>query len=294
MTKALTIKREWPVAYYCGVAFICYAAVSLLWASGNKVEVFSFLLSIVLSFLLGYFLQSLQGIWIGFSVFLCLNVLLVILYKLDLTPWGWSLPWGIYGNPNLLGCTLAIGLASALAYRLWIFIPPPAIGLWLTQSRGAILGASAALFLWTWPRSRFWAIILLNLGVLAVFLSSHNQAEGIFVRLGIWQDTLSHLTVLGSGLGSFYDAYWTWPVHRNVGFERAGHTYNDFLELTFELGFGAIFLWFFLIKVMSDSRNEVKLVVWTYLAVALTFYALWVPPIGQLVALSLGHMTRRG
>lgn len=283
MHLALTIPkdRSW-LAYGSGLAFICYAAASVLWVPKHTLESSVFLVTLVLAFWLGYFLRSMCWLWVGFCSFLCINLAFHL----------WEDAWGVYGNPNYFGCALAIGLASALAYRLWPFLPVLAGGLWLTQSRGAILGASAALFIWAWPKYKATAICLVGLGVVAILNSSHGQADGMWQRLGIWQDTLNHLTIWGAGWGSFYEAYWTFPIKTNMGFARAGHAYNDLLELTFELGLGVVLLWAFVIKIMSESTHETKLIIWTYLACALTFFPLYVWPIGPLVAATLGHLVK--
>ena len=274
------------MAYYCGVAFAGYAAISSLWSPYNANW---FLLALVSAFGFGYFMRSMLWVWYAYAAFLVLNVLVMLI------PEGWfgfALPWGIYGNPNYFGCALAIGLASALAYRLWIAIPPLVLGVWLTQSRGALLGASAALFIWLWPRYKTTAFTLAAAGVIAILASQHSEANGAWQRLGIWQDTLNHLTIQGAGFGSFYDAYGAWPLHRNIGFARAEHAYNDYLELLFELGLATTLLWVFLIKVMSQSQHKVNLVIWTYLVLALTYFPLWVHPVGPLVACTLGHLVR--
>lgn len=279
MTLALTsVARPRSVALGCGVAFTCYAAASLPMHPQGAI----LLGALVGSFILGFVLRDLFWIWVAFASFLAANLALHL----------YEDAWGVYGNPNYFGCALAIGLASALVYRLWAFLPVPLVGLWLTQSRGAILGASAALFIWLWPRYKVTAFALAALGLVAILGSSHSEAAGIWQRFGIWQDTLNHLTVFGSGWASFFDAYWDFQTKTNVGFARASHAYNDYLELIFELGIGAIFLWAFVIQVMSNSKSEAKLVIYTYGVMALTFFPLYVWPIGPLVAMTLGNLVR--
>lgn len=286
--------RRWSVVKGCGVGFTAYAAASLLM---HPTLVGAVMLgSLVVSFILGWamreevFTHTLKA----FLLFLFFNVLLMLAqrtgYDIDLL--GYDGTWGIYGNPNLLGCALAIGLASALAHRLWLYIPPIALGLWLTQSRGALLGASAALFIWLIPKYKTLAFSAAAFGLIAIMASPHGQADGTWQRFGIYQDTLNHLTVFGQGWGSFYDEYWRWPVHRNIGFARAEHAYNDYLELMFELGIGAVLLWAFVLSILSESRSPAKLIIYTYLVLALTYFALWVLPVGQLMALALGYAAK--
>lgn len=296
MTLSLTMSDRWSVASCCGAAFVCYAAASLLWSPGGQAQAAGFLAVLMLSFAVGYALREewFPYVWITYLSFLMYNVGIAIAQRLGyhFEVLGYDGTWGLYGNPNLFGCALAIGLASALAYRLWSFVPPVAFGLWLTESRGAILGASAALFIWLWPCYKTVAFTVVALGLVCILGSGHGEGEGGWQRLGIWQDTLNHLRVWGSGWGSFFTEYWVWPLHRNIGFARPQHAYNDFLELTLELGIGSILLWVWLIQVMSLGQSRAKLVVWTYLVLALTFFPLWVWPVGTLLAASLGQVVR--
>lgn len=287
--------RHWSVTVGSGVGFIAYAATSLLW-SPEPIQGAALLLGLWISFLVGYAARRevWLALWFFYSLFLLYNLALMAAqrfgFAIDL--WSYDGTWGLYGNPNLLGCALAIGLASALVYANWIMIPPLVWGLWLTQSRGAILGSSVALFICMRQKSKAAAFLIVAIGALAIALSAHGEADGLWQRLGIWQSTLSHLTIFGSGFASFGDSYWAFPLKINMGFARPLHAYNDFLELTFELGLGAILLWTFLIGVLSESKSEAKLILYTYGALALTFFPLYVWPIGPLVAATLGHLVR--
>lgn len=280
IASAITARTSWLTSA-CGVGFVLYAAASSYLFQGDHLNASILLASLVFAFWLGYFLPFLSRyIWIAFCLYLCYNLFLH--WRDD--------AWGVYGNPNMLGCALALGLASTLAYRLWLFVPPLAVGLWLTQSRGAILGASAAGFIWLWKKDWFVALLSAVAAACTLYWVGVGRDASMWQRLGIWQDTLNHLTFFGSGWGSFYEAYWAFPIKTNVGIARTPHAYNDFLELMFELGIGALLLWVFVINIFFGSQSRDKLMVSCYFFLALTYFPLWVEPVGQLVALSLGHL----
>src|SRR5689334_16530622 len=128
--------------YTWGGGFVAYAATSLLWSPGDWRLGLAWLGSFVLCFLLGTRLWSLDRVWLLYNLFLLWNLILI--------PW---LPYGVWGNPNYLGCALALGIAGALVHQQPWYLPPLAVGLLYTGSRGAIAAATAAGVIWLWGRS---------------------------------------------------------------------------------------------------------------------------------------------
>lgn len=290
MTLAATIPASRPrlVAAGCGVAFICYAAASITWSQGNQLYASILLISLVTAFLLGAILKSIERVWFWFCVLLTLNLIV------GLIEWyGFDFPgYGLAGNPNYFGCALVLGLAAAVIYRILWFIPIAVGGLLFCQSRAAFFAAGVIGILSLWRSYRGIAIISMLLAILAIVTIRTDNLRSFEARMGIWQDTINHLTILGSGFGSFSDIYASWEFRRSPMLILAPHAYNDFLELIFELGIGAIFLWVFVIHTVSESRSNTKLIIYTYTAMALSFFPLWITPIGSLVALTLGHLWR--
>ena len=271
-------------------AFLAYAGASLLWSPGNNLLAGAMLVSLAGCYLVGQVITDLRKVWITYCLFLLVNLALIPFSPFDL-----NLTWGLYGNKNLFGCALALGLAGAVAYRLWPFALAIGAGVFYTHSRSALLGLTAVCFVLLWRWSRPVAVTAIVLAAIATFETAPGIDSSIWHRMGIWNDVVNNATVFGSGFGSFYEAYFAFPFHRNpteymTGL-RAAHAYNDFLELSFELGLGAIPLWVVVFLAMEEPAHE-RIIVFAYLAMALTFYPLWVPLVGQLVALTLGHLAR--
>ncbi len=249
------------------------------------------MLSLVGCYLIGLLVKNHRGIWIAYCLFLVINLALV-----PSGLWGLDLSWGLFGNKNYFGCALALGFAGAVVYRLWPFALATGAGVFYTHSRSALLGLTVVCFALLWRWSRPVAVAALFLATCAAFSTAPGVDSSIYHRIGIWNDTVNNATFFGSGFGSFYEAYYHFPVHKNV-FDymtgvRAAHAYNDFIELTFELGIGACALWAF-VALTLERPAPARLIIFAYFAMALTFFPLWVPLVGQLVALTLGHLARQ-
>lgn len=266
-----------------GATFIAFAGASIAWSSGDYVWSITLLLTWVIAYWLGTRAVWPEPIWIGYCF--AMMVPLVLLLLGDNSP--------IVFNQNYLGCALALALAGAVAYELWWFLPFGGAGVWLSQSRGAILATGVLTFVSLWRWSRLIAVcVALCVLIIAVSVSGEHRDGGLLPRLGVWQETLNHLTLLGSGFGSFFETYWSWPTHinTNANFSRAQHAYNDVLELIFELGIGTTPLWVLLILAWEGTDERAKLVLVTFAALGLTFFPLFIPVLGHLAAFSVGQL----
>lgn len=274
--------RVSPISTWGG-GFVLYALASLLWTSGNWLAGLAWLASFVIAFAIG---RQLRDTWL---VWLCYNVALIL--NLCLVPW---LPYGAFGNPNYLGCALALGVAGAIVHRQIAFFPFLGVGLFYTGSRGAILAAGAACMIALWRFSRMVALPVFMIVLIAAIALSHGRDNSMLARIGIWHDTMTHASVFGTGWGSYAKEYFGWvhisPTEHMSGVQ-AAHAYNDFLEIVSELGLGSVALWVFLLYLLERQHPE-RLIAWTFFLSALTFFPLHVPIVGQLFALTLGHIAR--
>lgn len=265
--------RNLEAIHWLGLGFAAYAL-----SRSHSLYAFCYFLSLCGAFYYGYRQHSQEPFW---WAYLSITTLMIIAYSLsDL----------ITINPNVLGAVFAIGLAAALAYQIWLFVPIMGIALLLTYSRTAIIAGGVAAFLWTWQRHKLVALLLATGAVAILVTISDGRGTSFFNRLGIWQDTLAHLTFWGAGLGSFADAYISWAFHTNMTQEIAGHAYNDYLELMFELGIGTILLWLTLIFAIERVAPEPKLILATFAVLSLAFFPLYIPFVAHAAAISLGHL----
>lgn len=272
MTSARTITM-WSV----GGAFFAYAYTSLLW-SPEALYSGLYLLSLGFAFLLGVMAQNPRPAWWWFCAILSLNVVgFIVGFPLN----GW------FGNLNYAGVAIAFALSGALVYDIRWFYPFAAVGLYLSQSRTALAAVAALCFIWLWQRYLLLAFLLALACAFLIVTQKADVATTFAQRVGIWADTVSHLSFWGHGWGSFAADYAKFPVHTNMPWpQTAGHTYNDLLELVFELGIFAGLFWVLIITGLESHSWPILLV---YTALSVTYFPLAILGVGQLLAFTLGH-----
>lgn len=146
-----------------------------------------------------------------------------------------DVPGGLFLSRNALGEIAAVALVWALLRRAWAFVLPPFILVVLSSSRGALLACLVGGLYWMWGTQRNrWAVIpvILSFVVGGLFVTWYRDSslEAIYLRLDMWNLTLSNLTFLGYGLNTFAALA---PQYE--------FSHNDTLQLAFELGIGALF-----------------------------------------------------
>ena len=226
------------------------------------------------AFVLGWIASDLRWLWLGVVLICCL----------------WPFTIG-YLNPNYIGVSVVLALAAAVVYGFYWYIPIGLLGVLALGSRGALLGTGVLGFAWLVRKAPFLACAVLIVALSLIYILSADRMNAIADRLGVWQDTINHITFLGSGLGSFSDAYAVFPVRTNMVGILAPGAYNDYLQLVFELGIGVLPLWA-LIAISLDSDRSALIPI-TFLALGLTYFPLFIPILGQLFALALGHCAAR-
>lgn len=266
-----------------GAMALCYAGVSILWSPGDKVWATTLLLGLTVVFGIGATIKDERPIWMAFMAFITMNVLVMLSSS--------EIPWGLFGNPNFLGCAIVIALAGAIAYDLWWFLPVGIVGLFFTHSRGAILAAGFMGIMVLWSRSKWLACCLALLSAVALIGIKFENGSTV-ARLGVWQDTLNHLTFFGHGFNSFFETYQTWPVHLNMTLQLPTHPYSDFLEALFDFGIGAVPLFVMMILILDKADFGQRLICLTFFALGLTYYPLHIVPVGLLFFMTLGRATQ--
>lgn len=179
---------------------------------------------------------------------------------------------GVFGNPNDLAYHLVIGTAILFAQRVlarrWrvaylLALIPIGLALLLTQSRGGLLGFAAVAGLWALGglRRTRWAAVPVRAGGLvlalgcALMLSPKNLwtqrmdrgryfGEDVSTRgrVDAWRTGMNILAdrpLTGVGAGAFVVA---WPEFAPGDAGAARTTHNTFIQLTSELGVGALLL----------------------------------------------------
>lgn len=276
----MTLRRtiaSFGAAPLAGLGVVTYAAASLMWAPGalaSHLLPAAHLGSLAICFAIGRRTPEFEFIW-GLAYLSWIAIALCACFWVDL-------------NPNMIGVWMAFGLAIALGLRLWPTLPLLGAALLWSQSRGAMLAGGLILFFGLTRRFPVTAFACASAAVIAVASARPDSIEPILGRLGVWQDTLNHLTFWGTGWGSFADAYASWPVHTNMFTQLAGHAYSDTLEVMSDLGIGAAGLWLFLALCLRNAPPASLLLAFAFFACGLTHSPLWMPIVPQFFALFLG------
>lgn len=254
-----------------GSLFITYAVASAAVVGAGLSALFY--ISLAAAFIVGRHLHD-RPVWIIAS---WLGVLaLPVAYAIGL-------------NSNILGCTMVLLIAGGLAFEYWLALPWLFAGLVYSQSRGAIIAFGLMCAVWLWRRAPVVAFALVCAAAL-ILLNADRGPSSMWHRLGVWQDTLNAMTFFGHGAGSFADWYAALPVRTNWS-GNADHAYNDVLELIFEFGIGIIPLWIAVVLVFEADAPRQKLVLWTFVALGLTYFPLYIPILGHLAAFTLGSLS---
>lgn len=270
------------IAHWLGGGFLAYAIACALLPPASPGFWAVHLGGLAVAYLVGAFVPGHRWAWLGYSILLSVVLALSLLgsYLNVLAP-----P-GLFGNLNYLGAAFAIAVVAAVAYQIWFFLPIGIFGLWYSQSRGAILATGLTCLAMLWPRFRVTIIVAISLG-LTVAMYKEDIGSSMLTRLGIWQDTVEHLTFLGNGWGTYLADYTSWPVRRNMTLLLAPHAYNDYLELLHNLGIGAILL-FLLVTLSLDQPTTPRPIILCFLILGLTYFPFWIPGVGEMFAFALG------
>jgi hypothetical protein len=260
-----------------GVALIAFVSLTIAGSRGSWLYPSIYFGAMVLAFIIGAIVTDLRPIWLGAAIAVALGTVGLVLFPEN------------FSSPNVLACGIVLTLVAASVYQIWWFIPFGLAGLFATQSRTAWLGIAAAAFAALWNRSRIIAVWVL-IAALVFGATIKNDLDASFLsRIGIWQDTINHMTPFGHGFGSFFEEYSRFAVRTNM-FQLAPAAYNDFLQIVFELGFGSVLAVAFAVACLDRARGPQTLILIAYAAMSLTFFPLYIPIIGHLVALTLGHL----
>lgn len=265
--------------------WIAYALITLTWVLNpySAVGALWFLAIWALSYHLGTIITDLRSLWKGLAVGLSVSTVVSVAQGLDYSPVESIGPFvsaGLFFNPALLGVISGLVLVALATERLWWYMPPLAINLILSGSRGGLvilaLGICAIY-------SRWLAVTAMIVGGLAftIFLDPADSQ-----RLQIWGVTLNALTLWGQGIGSFADLYYVHgPKEMLI---RPEYVHNDPLQLVYELGIAAaIPITIFTLALVVARRNFP--IMFAFCACALFFFPLYTPLTAFIGCMVAGH-----
>lgn len=231
-------------AHAWGGALVLWAALSALWSVSpldTASELWHWLVLSVL-FMASSQYRDPELILSGVVIALSASLLVAMAQMLGQHPVMFvpnAEPSGLFLNRNVMGEVAACALVWAAAVtvtsepRAWALIPVPLLLVLITGSRGALLACmfGGLYLLWSSGRRLWIAPIVLSflVGALLITCFKDPDLQSVLARLDIWSLALGNLTLLGRGLETF-----------GTLAPRYEFVHNDFIQLVFELGPGAL------------------------------------------------------
>lgn len=278
-------------AFWLGASSFLWAIASVTWAPSILSAAFGLWHFLVwaLAFRLGATNLDLPALFRGLAIGLTINSGVAVLQAFDLNPVQSQpgiAPAGLLFNPTILGAACALTIVALLELRQFRYLLGPLIGLALTESRGAWLILFVGLASRMLPRT----VLALALVPLAYFITLY-PANSDAVRLYIWAHALAHLSAWGNGIGSF-DSYY-YVIHdllfRDPRLIHPEFVHNDYLQLWFELGIGAIPLYAILAIALGQTKFPLRATLLSAAISGLFYFPLWCPLIAFILCVLTGR-----
>lgn len=266
-------KVSFTWVHIVGVLFIFWAIVSLDWTSNwyDGVHELIKLVIIAEAFVLGTYLYSLRDLFIGLGIGL--------LFSLPMMFQG-----GLFVNINVLAETTLIVCVGLVVYRVWWLIPVLLPLIVVNGSRAAIL---TGIGLIAYTQSKRLCLVSVIAGLIIL---SQYRTDTIDLRIVLWEDTLSGLTMVGHGLGSFFTDYPFLTNSIDTVLSRPRYAHNDLMQISFELGLiGGILALVFCWLILQSDKQE-RYVFLAFLGVSCFSYPLHLPVSSFVMALVCGYV----
>lgn len=240
-----------------------------------------------LSFWLGSTLPSLAQLWKGLAIGLSISSLVAMAQALgyhpveiaDCTPT--CIP-GLLFNSTMQGATIALVLIALVSHRLWLWIGLLPVGLILANSRGAyLILAATALTRIHWLAAI--AALILGALVFSLFLNPSDSQ-----RLQVWGYAIRGLTSVGWGPFAFNDIYFSWRGQLT----HAEFVHNDYLQLWFEFGIGALALYAIFGMALAQTNALDWPVAFAFALLAAFYFPLYTPLTAFIGCVVAGHLSR--
>jgi len=291
----LKCKIKITLIHILGMAFLSYAALSLLWSPHGMLELMQ-LLALASVFVWGSTLKDLKSVTIGLSIGLALSSVLAIFQFLGIETFVYTYhgikPSGLFVNPNVYSEISVMVLLLILINKLWWYIPVVIPGL-MVSSRAVILGLGISLVVMVWSKSKVISISILSLFLLTccvIFFKSEIN-DSIFVRLHVWQDMLAGFTIFGNGIGSFVYKFPEYNKHIDGSVTIFEFAHNDLLQLLFELGIGAIPL-IIIVALLLMVKNEYRSALIFFIVISSFGFPLHMPVTAFMLALVAAQLAK--
>ena len=278
-------------AHWLGLTFLLYAFASLAWAPVWQQGVFDLWLLCILAgaFCLGS-TRNVDDVYIGLAFGIGVSTVIAI-FQLA----GWTSieqlhkPGGLFYNPGVFGEVAALITVALFAIRIFwpmVFTIPAIV---MSGSRIAILACAFVALFRIKPKYVLALVIpLLVVVTYAKYVPTH-WLDGVKERVVIWQNTMDGLTPIGRGAGSFVIDYPAFASRGDVATSRPENAHNDYLEMAFEFGIGALPLLGIIILALDNQMRE-RFILVAFLFIAVFSFPRSNPVEGFIGAMAMGSL----
>lgn len=281
---ALWDKGEIGPLHWLGLFFLVFAFASAFWAVDGYVAVWRLwqLAILALAFWRGSTATSLVPLWRGLALGLAISGVVAIAQWYGFRPvlQGTGSP-GLFFNPMIFGEACALAALGLLCTRQYAWLPCIVSGLILCDYRGAIAGLVLGLV------AMFRRPVLVGaVGVFGLLMVAASFHPTDVARYQAWQAAWSNLTPFGWGAGSFETAFYL------IGNQiiHPGYVHNDFLQLGFEYGVGAIAIYLVIGAAAMQVRSKEWPVLVAWLAMACFSFPMESPVLALVGAMVTGRL----
>lgn len=269
---------------------IAYAVLSLAWTHNDYAAIWGLWILFIwtLSYNWGTLLDNLRGLWQGLAIGLTVSTAIAFAQSLGYSPVETAdvnKASGLFFNSSLFGVICGLIMVGLYSHRQWFLLPPVALGLILSGSRGGIVLLIIGLICHHYGRLAALAATILGALTFIFYLDPADSQ-----RLQIWGVVLPTLSFFGHGIGSFSDLYFV--SHAKMILIRPEFAHNDILQLVYEFGFAGIAL--ALIPTLAlaiATPDRPALFVWV--VCALFYFPLYAPLTAFIGLVMAGSSLRR-
>ena len=272
--------------HWLGIAILSYAALSLLWSVNPIDSVFGLwqVALWALGFWLGTTHASLGPLWRGMAIGLGISSAVAVAQAC-----GWDTiriydhPAGLLYNGPVQSAMIALVALALICDRAWFYLPAMAPGFYLAHSRGGWL----ILIIGLLTRIE-WTVSAFALLATGVFVFA-DPGESDQFRMLDWSMAFHSLSLFGAGIGSFVDVLYQVPGQPLL---HPVQVHNDYLQLAFELGLGAIPIYLIMARCLARTEAHYWPVFVAFATLALFFFPLYSAALAFVGTVVAGHMLR--
>ncbi len=273
--------------HWVGLGFLAYALSGLaLYPTLDGVWELWLLAILALAFRWGSAQVSLVPLWKGLAIGVSVSSAIACAQALGYHPvLQYRGPAGLFYNSSVLGEASVLVIIALITERLWWYIPSLLPGLILSESRSVGLILIAVGIASLGRRLALLSLFLAAVVILAMIFRPDTDA----FRFSLWYEVIANLSLFGSGPGSMANFY----LHYNDYIYHPEYAHNEFLDLLFQFGVGALPLFWLALRLALDNSDAREWPIYAaFLVMAIFSFPLHVPVLALVGAVCAGQLAR--